>query len=60
MLDIWQISLQLEFLIDIILALAAGFVIGTERESRGKPAGISIRYKVRWSSITNIHIPIIL
>jgi putative Mg2+ transporter-C (MgtC) family protein len=41
MLDNWQIGLQLEFLIDIIFALAAGFVIGVERESRGKPAGIS-------------------
>ena len=37
----WQIGLQLEFLIDIIIALAAGFVIGAERESRGKPGGIS-------------------
>jgi putative Mg2+ transporter-C (MgtC) family protein len=41
MLDNWQIGLQLEFLIDIIFALVAGFVIGAERESRGKPAGIS-------------------
>jgi putative Mg2+ transporter-C (MgtC) family protein len=41
LLDNWQIGLQLEFLIDIIFALAAGFVIGAERESRGKPAGIS-------------------
>ena len=41
MLDNWQIGLQLNFLIDIIFALAAGFVIGAERESRGKPAGIS-------------------
>ena len=41
MLDNWQIGLQLEFLIDIVIALAAGFVIGAERESRGKPAGIS-------------------
>ena len=40
MLDNGQIGLQLEFLIDIIFALAAGFVI-VERESRGKPAGIS-------------------
>ena len=30
--------MQLEFLIDIIIALAAGFVIGAER---GKPSGIS-------------------
>ena len=28
-------------LIDIRIALAAGFVIGAERESRGKPAGNS-------------------
>ena len=41
MLENWQIGLQFEFLIDIIFALAAGFVIGAERESRGKPAGIS-------------------
>ncbi len=41
MLENWQIGMQLEFLIDIIIALAAGFVIGAERESRGKPAGIS-------------------
>jgi putative Mg2+ transporter-C (MgtC) family protein len=41
LLDNWQIGMQLEFLIDIIIALAAGFVIGAERESRGKPAGIS-------------------
>ena len=36
--------MQLEFLIDIIIALAAGFVIGAERESRGKPAGIYVIY----------------
>jgi len=41
MLENWQVGLQIEFLIDIIFALAAGFVIGAERESRGKPAGIS-------------------
>jgi putative Mg2+ transporter-C (MgtC) family protein len=32
---------QLDFLIDIGLTLLAGFLIGAERESRGKPAGIS-------------------
>jgi putative Mg2+ transporter-C (MgtC) family protein len=32
---------ELEFLVDIGIALAAGFAIGVERESRGKPAGIS-------------------
>ena len=40
-LDNWSIGLQIEFLIDILLSLAAGFIIGAERESRGKPAGIS-------------------
>jgi putative Mg2+ transporter-C (MgtC) family protein len=32
---------QLDFLIDLGLSLIAGFLIGAERESRGKPAGIS-------------------
>jgi putative Mg2+ transporter-C (MgtC) family protein len=32
---------ELQFLIAIGIALAAGFAIGAERESRGKPAGIS-------------------
>ena len=32
---------ELQFLVDIGIALAAGFAIGVERESRGKPAGIS-------------------
>lgn len=32
---------ELDLLIDIGLALLAGFLIGAERESRGKPAGIS-------------------
>jgi putative Mg2+ transporter-C (MgtC) family protein len=32
---------ELQFLVDLGIALAAGFVIGAERESRGKPAGIS-------------------
>ncbi len=32
---------QPEFLIGIGLSLLAGFLIGAERESRGKPAGIS-------------------
>ena len=41
MLDNWQVGLQLDFLIDILFAFAAGFIIGAERESRGKPAGIS-------------------
>ena len=51
MLDNWQIGMQLEFLIDIIIALAAGFVIGAERESRGKPAGISTNSLVIGSSM---------
>src|SRR5215212_4133372 len=40
-LDNWNIGLQIDFLIYILLSLAAGFIIGAERESRGKPAGIS-------------------
>ena len=32
---------QLDFLIDVGISLLAGFLIGAERESRGKPAGIS-------------------
>jgi putative Mg2+ transporter-C (MgtC) family protein len=32
---------QLDFLIDVGLSLLAGSLIGAERESRGKPAGIS-------------------
>jgi putative Mg2+ transporter-C (MgtC) family protein len=32
---------QLDFLIDLGLSLLAGFLIGAERKSRGKPAGIS-------------------
>jgi putative Mg2+ transporter-C (MgtC) family protein len=32
---------QLDFLIDLGISLLAGFLIGAERESRGKPAGIS-------------------
>ena len=30
---------ELDFAIDILLSLAAGFIIGAERESRGKAAG---------------------
>jgi putative Mg2+ transporter-C (MgtC) family protein len=32
---------EVDFLIGIAISLTAGFVIGAERESRGKPAGIS-------------------
>src|SRR5919197_530776 len=32
---------ELDFLIGLSLSLLAGFLIGAERESRGKPAGIS-------------------
>ena len=34
-------SVELEFIIDILLAVVLGFAIGAERESRGKDAGIS-------------------
>ena len=32
---------ELVFIVDVVLCLVAGFVIGAERESRGKDAGIS-------------------
>jgi len=32
---------EVVFLIDVLLALIAGYIIGAERESRGKDAGIS-------------------
>jgi len=32
---------EIDFLIDIVISLIAGVLIGAERESRGKPAGIS-------------------
>ena len=34
-------SIEKEFLLGIVLALICGFVVGIERESRGKPAGVS-------------------
>jgi putative Mg2+ transporter-C (MgtC) family protein len=34
-------DINFDFLIDLGLSLLAGFLIGAERESRGKPAGIS-------------------
>lgn len=32
---------EIALIIDLVLSLIAGFVIGTERESRGKDAGVS-------------------
>lgn len=32
---------EISFLVDLVLSMAIGFVIGFERESRGKDAGIS-------------------
>jgi len=34
-------SMESRLIIDLLLALLAGFIIGGERELRGKPAGIS-------------------
>lgn len=36
-----SLGFQIEFLIGMGISLLAGFLIGAERESRGKPAGIS-------------------
>ena len=37
---------EADFLVDIGLSLLAGFLIGAERESRGKAAGISTHFFV--------------
>lgn len=34
-------QIEVNFLIDLVLSLMAGFAIGAERESRGKDAGVS-------------------
>ena len=39
-MEIWR-GYEIDFLIGIAISLTAGFVIGAERELRGKPAGIS-------------------
>lgn len=41
MLDTLIGPLEMEFLIDLALALVCGLIIGIEREKLGKPAGIS-------------------
>lgn len=41
MLDQFIGSSESRLIIDLFLALLAGFIIGAERELRGKPAGIS-------------------
>ena len=43
MIENLELGLELDFVIDILLSLGAGagIAIGAERESRGKPAGIS-------------------
>lgn len=37
---------EINFIIDLVLAMIAGFIIGAERESRGKAAGISTHIMV--------------
>ena len=41
MLESFFGSTEIEFSIKTTFALAAGIIVGVERESRGKPAGIS-------------------
>jgi putative Mg2+ transporter-C (MgtC) family protein len=41
MLDSFVSPVELAFIVDLLLAVALGFAIGAERESRGKDAGIS-------------------
>jgi putative Mg2+ transporter-C (MgtC) family protein len=40
MVEFWT-GYELDFAIDILVSLAAGFFIGAEREARGKAVGIS-------------------
>jgi len=44
-------SLEKEFLIDLLLALICGLVIGIEREKKNKPAGISTQTLVRGAAM---------
>lgn len=48
MIEVSNIITQTEinFLVDLVLCLVAGFAIGVERESRGKDAGISTHIMV--------------
>ena len=41
MLDSIIGPVEIEYILDLLLAMALGFAIGAERESRGKDAGIS-------------------
>lgn len=42
---------EFEFIIDVALTLIAGYIIGAERESRGKDAGISTHTLVIFGSM---------
>lgn len=44
-------DLEMEFLFDLVLALVCGLVIGIERESKNKPAGISTQTLVIGASM---------
>jgi putative Mg2+ transporter-C (MgtC) family protein len=41
MLDAIIGPVEIEYILDLLLAMALGFAVGAERESRGKDAGIS-------------------
>jgi putative Mg2+ transporter-C (MgtC) family protein len=45
LVEFWT-GYELDFAIDILVSLAAGFIIGAEREGRGKAAGISWSIRV--------------
>jgi uncharacterized membrane protein YhiD involved in acid resistance len=45
MVENFQVGLELEFIVDILLALGAGVAIGAERESRGNWQSQSIRFR---------------
>ena len=45
MVEFWT-GYELDFTIDILVSLGAGFIIGAEREARGKAGGISTNWFV--------------
>ena len=51
MFDITQPHVQL-YILNLVLALVSGTLIGAERESKGKPAGISTQTLVMGAAVT--------
>ena len=51
---------EFEFLLKLFVSVVAGFVIGTEREGRGKPAGVSTQSFVIGGSMIFTFLSIIM